>query len=584
MDQFINSLYIKNYRGVGDDAQKLHNLKKINLFVGANNAGKSTVLKLVETAFPLKVQRNSVTPRRAIDPLDRHQGGGGTPVLGYGHSVERVLDYVLSSNLGPTNLKSHKALLGKYLNALSDDRNVIWWEVDLVGETLPQLQAQSVSRFSSDFSSGDWHILQTGLSRSSGGNIESMNSHALLGISSVFNSTTAKTHLIPAIREVGEKGGNFDLGDMSGAGLIDRLAQLQNPNIESLGEREKFDSINVFLRSVTGERDANIEIPSSRDYILVHMNGRVLPLSSLGTGIHEVVMLAAYCTLVQKSIVCIEEPEIHLHPLMQRKLIQHLNDATDNQYLIATHSAALIDTPGASVYRVKLSQGKTVINEALLDKDRFDICRDLGCRASDLVQTNAIVWVEGPSDRIYINHWIRAENPELREGLHYSVMFYGGRLLSHLSADDDDVEEFIKLRSLNRNVALIMDSDKVSPRKGINQTKRRLQREFSKHGGISWLTQGREIENYVEASLVEDVLSSIYRDRFRGMVARGQFDHILHFFAFDSAKGKRGKRVVKSADKVKVARLVCESRAQLGVLDLRVRVRELVRMIEQANT
>ena len=88
MNSFIKSLYIKNYRGIGDEAQKLHELKKINLFVGANNAGKSTVLKLVNTAFPLKIQPNSVQPRRSIEPLDHHQGGSGIPIVGYGHSLD----------------------------------------------------------------------------------------------------------------------------------------------------------------------------------------------------------------------------------------------------------------------------------------------------------------------------------------------------------------------------------------------------------------------------------------------------------------------------------------------------------------
>ncbi len=53
-------------------------------------------------------------------------------------------------------------------------------------------------------------------------------------------------------------------------------------------------------------------------------------------------------------------------------------------------------------------------------------------------------------------------NPDLREGIHYSIMFYGGRLLNHLSADDPDITEFIKLRRLNRHLAVVMDSDKAS--------------------------------------------------------------------------------------------------------------------------
>ena len=47
------------------------------------------------------------------------------------------------------------------------------------------------------------------------------------------------------------------------------------------------------------------------------------------------------------------------------------------------------------------------------------------------------------AERLYFRHWLGAIAPDLVEGIEYSCMFYGGRLLSHLSADDADVTEFI---------------------------------------------------------------------------------------------------------------------------------------------
>ena len=68
--------------------------------------------------------------------------------------------------------------------------------------------------------------------------------------------------------------------------------------------------------------------------------------------------------------------------------------------------------------------------------------------------------------------WIEAADPALIEGAHYSIMFYGGTLLAHLSPrDPQEVEDFISLARLNRNVAVVMDSDRSKKGDRINRTK-----------------------------------------------------------------------------------------------------------------
>ena len=85
----------------------------------------------------------------------------------------------------------------------------------------------------------------------------------------------------------------------------------------------------------------------------------------------------------------------------------------------------------------------------------------------------------------------KSADPRLIEGVHYSIMFYGGRLLSHLSADDPEVMDFISLRRLNRFIMIVMDSDRSVPRGRLNATKRRVRDEFDRGPGFAWITKGR---------------------------------------------------------------------------------------------
>jgi len=185
--------------------------------------------------------------------------------------------------------------------------------------------------------------------------------------------------------------------------------------------------------------------------------------------------------------------------------------------------------------------------------------------------------VEGPSDRIYINKWIQAWDNSLQEGIHYSIMFFGGRSFSHLTAEDDsdELDDFISIRKLNRHACIVFDSDKDKPRAWINATKRRLKEEFNKGPGFAWITKGREIENYIDLSTIEACVKAIHPSAIR-LSSKGQWSNLLNYV--------NGSNKKVPANKVKVARHYTEHyEADLEVLDLKIQVRKIIRFIYSAN-
>lgn len=108
-----------------------------------------------------------------------------------------------------------------------------------------------------------------------------------------------------------------------------------------------------------------------------------------------------------------EELENNLHPALLRRLLMHLRQVAVTSgciVVLTTHSSTVIDMfsgdDRAQLLHVT-HDGTSSHVGAVEDYGRAaGVLDDLDVRASDLLQSNGVIWVEGPSDRIYLNHWI----------------------------------------------------------------------------------------------------------------------------------------------------------------------------------
>ncbi|GAA6200232.1 hypothetical protein NBRC116599_14570 [Aquicoccus sp. SU-CL01552] len=183
--------------------------------------------------------------------------------------------------------------------------------------------------------------------------------------------------------------------------------------------------------------------------------------------------------------------------------------------VITTHSPICIDLAtkrdDATILHVKREKNRTICANVLDYAGQTSILQDLDVRGSDILQANGIIWIEGPSDRIYIKKWIEiVSHGELREGVHYTFMFYGGKVLKHFDAlPPEELPKKVAMLAVNRNMAVVIDSDrrpKASrtktgrqrrPNMRLNATKKEIIRQVKDQGGFAWVTAGKEIENYI---------------------------------------------------------------------------------------
>ena len=320
---------------------------------------------------------------------------------------------------------------------------------------------------------------------------------------------------------------------------------------------------------------------------LTEQGGERIPLSKSGSGLKTIMLVLINILILSKEglfrtkriIYLFEELENNIHPALQRRLINYLYNAingTENRLVLTTHSAVAINAvygkKGNGIYHVLKNNQESELRQVLSYEKQAEILDDIDVRASDILQANCVIWVEGPSDRVYIKRWLDLiSDNQCIEGIGYQVLCYGGKILNHYKVDAKNASDFISILNINRHSIILMDSDKKDADEPIRETKSRIEKESLESGNYVWITKGKEIENYIPVDAINQ----------RYVVEKsqiGQYDSFNDYI--------KSIKPNFSGEKVQFAREMVPyiNKDNYNILDLEERIKDVYSKIKEWNS
>ena len=455
----LDSIEIKNFKRIGEDGLKLDKLAQVNYLVGENGSGKSSLL---EAMLVLKtVNVSEFYNNLELAEKKSYQGS----YLG------RILKSV---NIGFCITIKEK---GK-------DKNLIITKTEAGFEYQENIGSTDNYRPVNNWPNGNYFT----------------------------------TYINPLIRAYKSKNGIVKIKNSGGPNHNggDKLILFNNLDNLKLDKEKDLD----ILKEVGEKFELEIvKIISKHKFQL--KSGKKIDINLVASGfrmwfsIKKTISDFIESDSPLSAIIIIEEPEISLHPKLQKQIpsllknvcSKRVENGRDVQFFISTHSPFIISSALSleeqKVYHIV--DGTCPNPEGLSNANIVEfnkILDSLGSEPGDILFANCIFWVEGPSDRIYIKHFL--ESLGVKEHEHYEFSFYGGSNLSHYEGlpnkklTKKETEDLIQMMKINTRCILYMDSDKVSKIEeiGKKKTKERVKESIEKNGGLVWISEGREIENY----------------------------------------------------------------------------------------
>jgi predicted ATPase len=355
--KLIRSIRLKNFLSFGDSTPEME-MESLNVFIGPNASGKSNLIEALGIL--------AATPKDITSPI--REGGGVAEWLWKGSPKTPIaeLDVTLFYPEGIMPLRHRLSI------TMSGQRLEVVDEV--VENERPEFHSAQDVRFFYRYQNGNPVLsVRTQLSAPAGSDMgriqRKLQREDLAPDQSVLSQRKDPdqypeiTYLAnqyvqmklyrewnlgrytpPRLPQKADLPEDFLLDDASNLGLV--LNDLQHrPGIRSLLQ----DKLRVFHDTI---EDFSTKIHGGTVQVFLHEKGlgQAIPATRLSDGtLRYLCLLALLCHPSPPPLVCIEEPELGLHPDILPTVAELLIDASHRtQLFVTTHSELLVDALSAS--------------------------------------------------------------------------------------------------------------------------------------------------------------------------------------------------------------------------------------------
>ena len=250
---------------------------------------------------------------------------------------------------------------------------------------------------------------------------------------------------------------------------------------------------------------SNLEInPSpSADTLKLLINGKSYFLSGVGSGITQFILVLANAAMKKPSYILIDEPELNLHPSLQLDFLTTLGSYASEGVLFATHSIGLARSSADKIYSIHLIDGeKRKISEFEATQNLVEFLGELNFSGYRELGFDKILLVEGPTDVKTIQQFLRCYKIDHK----IVILPLGGK--SQINGSfGPELEE---IKRISENIYVLIDSERTAYGDELQPRLNDFVEVCEQAGVKCHVLERRAIENYFTERAVKNAKGDKY--------------------------------------------------------------------------